>query len=606
MHFRPRDGQFIHGISRLFFTLCNRCFPILLITYPLYISISCSPQEGTRETTEQLIIDSRTQVLDNWLWETENNENISFDGQLLITALPKVNSGFSSNRMSQLGGNLPQAIRIQLPLQEQILGTVSVALEPTAEVSSLVLDAWLRTLNQWGGYDIFHDANPFSSAQLLFTTSTKQSDLLGQMTPRSFELYVSPSALPPYIFSNIQETNFNLNLPPVSNVEDLSIILWQNLDERIALNKAKVSLWHEQKLLTTVGTSDLKGELKLSYWQDAIDRSADESSTFQLLVNPSPESRLPTLRKTLSEEEINSGEVELAFPNLGSLIETSLSVELNGTSNAMSEESTIWTVWVKQIWLGQPDQDYSHPSRTVGHFGESTWFMSYPIIPNVSNEISVFDHVGTLFLNPPTDSSQRTQRIELSSSSDNETLRLSSLPKPLLRGVLRNQEGDTVEAKILMTQLAWPWREANDLPLNQFVTYSNSAGGFSIAVEPGVYALSYLPLLKEYAPKVILLKIPEAEGLLLSPQQSLIERGAMTDIRVAGEGEQVIQIESRLQLECLIPRNHPIFLGSSEYGNEQSYLKVNLYQDVLKQDEILNLRLSTNTCPNLPILIDSN
>ena len=118
--------------------------------------------------------------------------------------------------------------------------------------------------------------------------------------------------------------------------------------------------------------------------------------------------------------------------------------------------------------------------------------------------------------------------------------------------------------------------------------------------------MSYLPLLKDYAPKVILLKIPETEGLILSPQQSLIERGQGVNIRVAGEGEQVSQLESRLQIECLITRDHPIFLGTSEYGNKQSNLKVHLYRGLLKENEILNLRLSETTCPNLSTTMSSN
>ena len=337
-----------------------------------------------------------------------------------------------------------------------------------------------------------------------------------------------------------------------------------------------------------------------------MEEDAAEQFKLELLVSPKYEERLPTLRKSTNLTEINNGDVEIVFPNLDPLTKTSLRVDINSSSNNTLKETEIWTVWLKQVWILEPDQDYSFPSRQEGGYGEAIWFKSYPIIPSRSNEIEYFDHAGTLFLNPPADSSQRTQRIEFSSLPNNETLRFSSLPKPLVRGVLRSQDGSTLEAKILMTQLAWPWREAIDLPLNQFITYSNSEGGFSIAVEPGIYALSYLPLLKEYAPKVILLKIPETEGLILSPQQSLIDRGQSMNIRVAGEGEQIIQLESRLQLECLIARDHPIFLGTSEYGNKQSNLKVHLYQGVLKENEILNLRLSETTCPNLFTMTSSD
>ena len=597
---KPSNDQIKRKSYSLGLNLNDNMFSSFLVLAICVTSLlSCSVPETEREVIEQLANDSRIQLLENWEWETENKATIPFEGRLLITAVPKLNNGFSSTQVSHTSLTLPQAVRIKLPIQEQILGTVSVALEPAAEASSLVLDAWLRSLNYWDNYDVFHNANPFSSAQLLFYTSTRQSGLNGQMSPRTFELFVSPNALPPYVFFDIKEANFNLNLPPVSNVKDVNIKVWQSLVERIALSGAKVSLWNNQQLLTSVNISDINGELKLNYWQESLEENTAEQYNLELLVSPKSEEQLPILRKSVNLAEINNSEVEVVFPNLEPLIKTSLRVDINSSSNNTLKEPEIWTVWLKQVWVLEPDQDYSLPGRIEGGYGEAVWSKSYPIIPSRSNEIEYFDHTGTLFLNPPADSSQRTQRIEFSSLPNNETLRFSSLPKPLVRGVLRSQDGTTLEAKILMTQLAWPWREAVDLPLNQFITYSNSEGGFSIAVEPGVYALSYLPLLKDYAPKVILLKIPETEGLILSPQQSLIDRGQSMNIRIAGEGEQVSQLESRLQLECLIARDHPIFLGTSEYGNKQSKFKIHLYKGVLKENEILNLRLSKATCPNL-------
>lgn len=588
-------GKFSNQSSRLPF------YYIGLISLALILTACISTEDIPQQEASSESIDPRVQELEIWEWETNNRETIPFSGRLLFTVTPPTNSQFVPNRVSHVEPMLPQKVRIRLPRQEQILGTVSVALDPSAEASSLVLDAWLQSRSEEGDYETFNDINPFTSVQLLFTTSTKQSNLWGEYQQRNFELFASPNALPPFRFTSIQGSTFNLNLPPVSGIEELRLKVWQSLDQRVLLGRAKASLWHGQRLISQINTTDLNGEVVLSYWQESILEQNELNTQFELVITPTPESRLPQLRKTLTLSDLNRGEVELTYPDLGSLNEISLSIELSTINHMNTDDHSIWTAWVQQTWLNAPDQDYSHPSSFNDLYGIASWSMSYPIIPSDSNQISVFKQKGALFLSPPSHSSERSQKIELEALSEFDSLRLSSLPKPLIRGLLRNEDGNSIQASIQLLQLAWPWREAYHLPLHRFTAMSNQEGGFSIAVEPGIYAVSYLPTSKDYAPKVIILSVPEAEGLLLSPQQTLIERGDLIDFRTAGEDEDqnMIQVASRVVLECLIPRAHPLFLGSSEQGTKEGHLKASLYQGFLRNNEVLKLRIAKDSCPDL-------
>jgi hypothetical protein len=558
--------------------------------------------DGNADEETQIEESGRIQLLKNWIWDVDRPfETTDLLGRMMITSGSHSNSLYSSVNTIIERGSYPRFIKLLLPLNEQFSGTVSVALDPTSDPASISVDGWLRTKRSWGGYQSFSDENPFSSAQLLFSTGRYNSLIDGSLTPRDFELYVIPDALPPYLFSKVDGLRFIVNLPPISEVNQLNVMLWRDLNEEIKLAKAQVSLWRDHQLVSTISESNLAGEAKLNIWNDQL--SNDMSGSLSIRVTPPEDSRLPQMSKTFTAAELLSDSVEIALPYIGELIEVPISIEANAVDGG-EEIEEVWRLFINQSWSGEREQNYALPNEFDERRSSAWWRSVMPIIPNGSNQVKLYNTGGIIFVNPPAQSSKRTQRIEVGLLNTANSLRLSSLPKPQVRGQLRDEDGRSIEAKITFTQLAWPWVDAKELPLGEFISQTDSQGGFSIAVDPGVYAVSYIPYSNEYAPRVIVLKVPEGEGLLISPQQALMLKGREIDIRVGGDAGGITSVEARLNIHCLVSYKDDLFLGSSQRDDQRPHLKISLYQTSLGIDEILKINLDPESCP--PWLIDIN
>ena len=97
-----------------------------------------------------------------------------------------------------------------------------------------------------------------------------------------------------------------------------------------------------------------------------------------------------------------------------------------------------------------------------------------------------------------------------------------------------------------------------------------------------------------------MLRIPESEGLVISPQQSMLMKGEEVNIRVGGERGMITSIDSRLKMYCLISLKDAIFLGTSQRDETRPSIKVPFYQTQLGVNETLSLQIDRQSCPIWP------
>ena len=559
--------------------------------------VSCEDAESISMTEEQ---EANLDIMNqDWYWPVNQNEQsltYPFQGQLVVSARPHRSSSFSATTALSEIGLIPKNISILLPSNQQLSGSISIALDAVSEATSISTQAWLRSKKLWGSnHDIIDDENPFSSAQLLFSTNTQYSTFQGLLVDKTFDLYVKPTALPPFLFRQIPTPRFDLQLPALNNLRGLSVKVWQNLDELQKLSKARISLWQDSQLVSTLAETNIEGEAKLDIWSELF--NSNQEQTFTLLISPSEESDVPELFKQIKLEDLLSGEIEVALPQIGELVDVSVNIE-NTSTLTNDPNLEVWQIMVKQAWGSQIYQDFTHPNLFEDLQGNATWQKRIGIRPSLPRTIPFYGNTpATLFIHPPTNSSQRTQRIEVSTLSVVNSLDLLSLPKPQVRGQVRDLRGQSIESMVHFTQLAWPWIDAKDLPLGQFFTHTDGQGGFSIAVDPGVYAVTYVPNNKELAARMILLKVPESEGLFIASQQALISNGEEHTLRTAVNNGGVEPIETQINIACLINKGNPILLGTSIRPLQGETFKVSLYQDHIYHKETYYFRLNSNSCP---------
>ena len=532
-----------------------------------------------------------------WSWSQEDTEMLEVLGKLFISIEPRRSSGFAMSEAIMTDERCPRRIRIKLPLKKQLSGAISVALDQASEATSISTVGWLRIKDLRGGFSSLFNENPFSSAQLLFSLGRYYSTLYGTFIDKDVSLYIQPSALPPFLFSSIDVSRFSLSLPILSSIEEVDLSVWRDLDELAPLGRARVSLWDKEMKLSTIGETNDQGRVTIEAWGEILTQLG--SSPLTIRVTPPQDSLLPTLVKSYEATELRAGDlIELSMPHLETILNVPISID-GGALNDESLVDEVWRVDIKQAWSADIEQNFSLPNDVDQRGSAAIWNRSLAIVPGVSQSLPLHPERGVIFLSPPPLSSQRTQRIELERLSEADSLRLTSRPKPLVRGQVRTQEGQAIPAEVRFTQLAWPWPDAESLALGEYSTSTDSKGSFSVAVDPGIYAVSYLPVSRELAPQISLLKVPDGEGLLISPQQASIQLGEEMELIVGGEGSAVTSVESRVKVDCLISSKNPIFIGSSLRDGVSPWRRVPLIQHLLGEREIFSFRLSETSCPPL-------
>ena len=600
MYSRKRSSKTAQNISVLW-----------LLILCLWLFLSCDDSGNTSsdasdESSVQTqgggaLIQDNAKVTDQFqrVWLEESVESISIKGRLGISIRPTSRSSFGSTELLISETSCPTVIKARLPLKERVSGTVLVSLDPASEPEPISAKTWLLSERLEGGVSSIIDENPFSSTQQLFTVSRSHSLVDGSLLPKPLSLYTEPSALPPYLFEELSENPFSLALPPISSIEDFKIQIWNDLDEHIPMGQAKVSLWSNHKLVSTEGETNALGTGLLSIWGELKEQASEPS--FTLRVKPTEASRLPMLIKNLDLEDLEKGQVELSTPRLGEIREVSIDVEV-GSDLDDEPSREVWRLEYYQSWSAEVESAQNSPIALDTRRAAGIWRESKAIIPGIPQTLELYPSRSVIFILPPTQSLERAQRVELEIFAENNTLRLGSLPKPLVRGQVRDLNERSVEAELIFTQLAWPWRDAQVLPLGVFRTQTDGQGGFSVAVDPGVYAVSYLPK-GSFAPKVTLLSVPEVEGLLISPRLALLQPGTELSLLVSdGTSTRPLALDGRVGLSCLISSLDEVFAGSSLL--ERGVMTAPLLVGGTKRGEF-SFRLHEESCPEWPSEIET-
>ena len=550
-----------------------------------------------------------------WSWDPdevmagEQSASRTLEGRLVFSARPQRQSVYDETSASMTSNTLSNTVKLLLPIQEQLSGTVSVALDAASLATPIPVDGWLITQRAGAQAVTQRDQDPFSSAQLLFNIARRHSNLYGQLTPLELSLFVESQGLPPFHFSGLDRKRFDLTLPPTSDLIPVTVQVWLDPDTLTSVELARVSLWSGDRRLSEVVTADQYGRASLFIWRQELDALRERSAEAEVTVRvwPQQASYLPILEHRESVDALlirssRSEELSLVYPRLSQMLELPLRINAINNAGASSIEEAdsgedFWTVTLIQAWSERVEYDETSSVPITRQRAAAVWSESIALRLNRPNQLHTYEGDAVLFAQASELSEYKTQRIELNGLSPGETLQITAQPKPLVRGQLRGEINEVVRAQIKFQQLAWPWIDASALTLGEYVVSTDAQGSFAISLEPGVYAMVVKPESGLYAARVVLVNVPDAEGLLLGPQQVSIRNGAPILFKVGGEAEPVVPVEARYQIGCLISSEQDIFQGTSLRSNEPLWFTVTLNQGVLNERETQEVLIDEQSCP---------
>ena len=563
------------------------------------ITISCDQTSPTQSQFDDSSPQSPIRLRE-WSWPDDERQTqfTPINGRLLISARPNQNSSFAPTQLVVEGSELPQHLQIQLSPLIQLSGTISIAADSASPPSPISIEGWM--ISQPGELEqsLQIDQDPFSTAQLLFSVPRTTSTATGQLRAIRFQLYTQGIDLPPFHFDRLPLPRFDLKLPPRSELLNLEVQTWLDFDTLTPINQANISIWKDHERVSIYAPTTYLGAGNITLWTSTL-QSFSPDTVLSVRVQPSSSDQLPSLTQNISVAELRTLIEEqrplvLHYPRLGSTIQLPLRV------NIEDNESGTWHISISQTWSEQVDQSEAtlpdNPDFTRRR-GRGQWQSSTALRLNQSVDLTAYRHSAVLMIRPDFHSERRTQRIEQTVLRETDIIQLNPLPKPLVRGQLRDEQDVPVEATLRMIQLAWPWPDAEHLSLQTYHTQTDAIGGFTQSVEPGVYALAIHPSSPLLAPRVVLFKVPESEGVLLGPQQSIVKLGRSVMVSL---GIQVDGIEShagRVSISCLIPPTDPIFQGSSQRNQQATPFSIPIYHHTLPINSSALVTLHEESCP---------
>lgn len=579
----------------------QRIFWSLLVSL-CWIGLSCCGEPET-ELTPSLVLNDREGPLqwEPWTWEEllVSTTSPTRQGRFMLSVESSLTHSYAPVDILTQGSDLSDVIQISMPLNEQFSGTVSVAIDATSTPAPIPVYGRLSPKNDEGFVSFLEDQDPFSTAQLLFTTSRFTSDLQGALNPRAFKLIAEPQGLPPFTFQSIPLPRFNLTLPPLTELLSFSLRIWLNPDIGLNIGRATVSIWWRDERLSDLVQSSADGRATLSMWRARLE-TLDPNEQIKIRITPQVAGELPSLEHTLPVSDLLSStpesELELYYPKLSSMI--TLPIRIDVDDDTASAEP--WVIHTIQVWGEELEESFRElqPSAILSRQrGKGVWRKAIAFMLNQRIDLRLYSHEAVLFIQPSITSERRTQRIELNSINPTDTIQITPLRQPLIRGQLRDEAGGEVVAHLRFEQLAWPWPDAAQLPLRTYFTDTDSQGGFAQNIEPGIYALHILPARKTLAPKILIFRVPESEGVLLGPQQGLVYRGQKLELRVGAQDLIDTNEESRIELFCLLSKSDPIFQGTSLRSLSFESLQISLLRGSLPRGFMGNITLHEASCP---------
>ena len=117
-------------------------FSIILVGLSLFSCYNENEQTTNRERSRDEL---DVRIAKEWTWELDPSvDSRELSGRMMVITSPK-GSGLYALTKVVIQNEYPRSIKLKLPVNEQISGTVSVALDTTSEAASISVDGWLRS-----------------------------------------------------------------------------------------------------------------------------------------------------------------------------------------------------------------------------------------------------------------------------------------------------------------------------------------------------------------------------------------------------------------------------------------------------------------------------
>ena len=467
---------------------------------------------------------------------------LSISGRLSISVTPPASIRYSEGTIRDIAQTFPAETSLELPRLTSSSGALLVADDLVSDPIAIEATVWAIDPEMRPLLTPRRDEDPFSKFQFLLSLPPWRRSAEGVRAPILYDIYATPKDLPPRWIRNREATSrIDLTLPPLSEVVELRGAVYQSGYLGRALERAQVIAYGAGSRVSTQEVSDERGQFVLSLWSDAV------TPPLTLIASPPIGSLLPKVLSTIPP--LSDSAVELSAPIIYPILEPTRDLSMIVEYQTEPTEG-MWTAHWFQGWSeeeikgdrrvspeGPQTDGVEEGEGEVDRIGEERrdraltrasglWRQSQAFREGEVSSIHVYLRPGVLFVQPPTTHPSRTTRVELATINAQTTLRVLPQLKVSLRGQIRGEGGEGVPSTLYAKQLSWPWPSAHALSRGEYWSRTEDEGGFILQLDPGEYALRVTPLdVMRYAPKVLMVTIPEDEGVILPATLTTLERG---------------------------------------------------------------------------------